>query len=269
MIAAAGDRIRAAVAAADARGAGAAGADLPGGHRPRRLGPRRQRQCVEDRPDAVGRAGLRLVRDRLFRRHLPAGRALPRPCGAARLPPRGGVPVFPVLGHPDRPDLRLHRPGGGGASRDRIRQGRLSGGRIPRCWRPSPNAPSSNWARCRRRTARSASTGCRCWASRPMWARRRKAITTMSRARAPARRDSNVADCALCDDFCTGLCRLQPVQPHGHVSHLGPVAAGALHDHGDGQLHWHPPGHDHDHHHPVYPHAKHPLGPESARKSRR
>ena len=24
--------------------------------------------------------------------------------------------------------------------------------------------------------------------------------------------------------------------------------------------------HHHDHHHPVYPHADHPLGPESVRK---
>jgi sirohydrochlorin cobaltochelatase len=85
---------------------------------------------------------------------------------------------------------------------------------------------------------------------------------------------SNVADCRLCGDFCTGECRLEPVEPHGHASHLG--APGAFHDHGDGQIHWHPPGHSHDHPlphghgpdhvHPTYPHAKHPLGPESARK---
>jgi sirohydrochlorin cobaltochelatase len=87
---------------------------------------------------------------------------------------------------------------------------------------------------------------------------------------------SNVADCALCDTFCTGLCRLPKVEPLGHVSHAG---TGAFHDHGDGQMHWHPHGnahahghghaHGHDHAHPVYPHADHPLGPESARKARR
>lgn len=89
---------------------------------------------------------------------------------------------------------------------------------------------------------------------------------------------SNVADCPLCEDFCTGECRLEPLpspnEPHGHVSHM--AGAGAFHDHGDGKLHWHPPhaGHSHshvhgaDHVHPVYPHAKHPLGPESARKPR-
>ena len=30
--------------------------------------------------------------------------------------------------------------------------------------------------------------------------------------------------------------------------------------------HAHDHGHDHDHAHAEYPHAKHPLGPESARK---
>lgn len=48
---------------------------------------------------------------------------------------------------------------------------------------------------------------------------------------------SNVADCVLCDDFCTGVCRLD--MDHHH--------------------------HDH-HHHPEYPHADHPLGPESVRR---
>ncbi|GAA3860603.1 sirohydrochlorin chelatase [Celeribacter arenosi] len=62
---------------------------------------------------------------------------------------------------------------------------------------------------------------------------------------------SNVADCTLCDTFCTGLCRLQKVD-HDHHHH------GHSHDH----------GHDHHHHHAEYPHAKHPLGPESARKAK-
>jgi sirohydrochlorin cobaltochelatase len=64
---------------------------------------------------------------------------------------------------------------------------------------------------------------------------------------------SNVADCALCDTFCTGECRLDA---HGHD-----------HDHHHHHDHDH---HDHTHtdghHHPDYPHAKHPHGPESARR---
>ncbi len=59
---------------------------------------------------------------------------------------------------------------------------------------------------------------------------------------------SNVADCALCDTFCTGMCRLVAQHTHDHHHH---------HDH----------DHHHDHHHAVYPHADHPHGPESARKS--
>jgi sirohydrochlorin cobaltochelatase len=73
---------------------------------------------------------------------------------------------------------------------------------------------------------------------------------------------SNVSDCTLCDHFCTGLCRLQQTD-HDHAHHHH-------HDHDD---HTHAHGHDHDHHshdhdhsHPEYPHAKHPHGPESARK---
>ena len=57
---------------------------------------------------------------------------------------------------------------------------------------------------------------------------------------------SNVAACALCNDFCTGECRLE-AQGHGH----------------DGGH-----GHDHGHHHARHPHAHHPLGPESVRRSR-
>ncbi len=82
---------------------------------------------------------------------------------------------------------------------------------------------------------------------------------------------SNVADCQLCDSFCTGLCRLQS-EPHGHASH---VPQGEWHVHGDGVPHFHAHGPDHHHHHghdhahPVYPHADHPLGPISALKSRK
>jgi sirohydrochlorin cobaltochelatase len=62
---------------------------------------------------------------------------------------------------------------------------------------------------------------------------------------------SNVADCALCDTFCTGECRLDEAGHHHH------------HDH------HHAHGHDqHHHHHAAYPHADHPLGPESARRKR-
>lgn len=69
---------------------------------------------------------------------------------------------------------------------------------------------------------------------------------------------SNVADCQLCDSFCTGLCRLE-TQDHHHHHH---------HHHGDDHGHDHSHDHDHDHHHPVYPHADHPHGPQSARKTR-
>jgi sirohydrochlorin cobaltochelatase len=66
---------------------------------------------------------------------------------------------------------------------------------------------------------------------------------------------SNVADCTLCDTFCTGLCRLEAQDHHDHHHHG--------HDH-----HHHHHDHDHHHHHAPYPHAKHPLGPESARKAK-
>ena len=62
---------------------------------------------------------------------------------------------------------------------------------------------------------------------------------------------SNVADCKLCDTFCTGMCRLEAQHSHDHDHH----------HHGD--------HHDHDHAHAVYPHAQHPHGPESARKSKK
>lgn len=65
---------------------------------------------------------------------------------------------------------------------------------------------------------------------------------------------SNVADCTLCDDFCTGVCRL-PEHQSSHHHH---------HHHGDGYHHDH--DHHHDHSHPPYPHADHPMGPESVRK---
>jgi sirohydrochlorin cobaltochelatase len=64
---------------------------------------------------------------------------------------------------------------------------------------------------------------------------------------------SNIADCQLCGDFCTGECRLPA--PGSDLT----AGAHLHHDHAD-----HP--HHHHHGHPAYPHAHHPLGPESARK---
>ena len=79
---------------------------------------------------------------------------------------------------------------------------------------------------------------------------------------------SNVADCALCDHFCTGACRLD-MDHHHHHDHDHGDGHGHHHhhhghDHGHGQGHGH--DHGHGHHHPPYPHADHPLGPESVRK---
>ena len=71
---------------------------------------------------------------------------------------------------------------------------------------------------------------------------------------------SNVADCKLCESFCTGECRLDLDHHHHHHDHHH------HHGHDHGHHHHH---HDHTHHHhPAYPHAKHPHGPESARKHR-
>jgi len=64
---------------------------------------------------------------------------------------------------------------------------------------------------------------------------------------------SNVEDCELCDSFCTGLCRLEGETGDSHHHDHA-------HDHGDGV---------HHHHHAPYPHADHPLGPESARKAKK
>ena len=86
---------------------------------------------------------------------------------------------------------------------------------------------------------------------------------------------SNVADCKLCDTFCTGACRLDLDAGHGH-SHEHAHDHHHHHHHDDDDHghhhhdhhhhhHHHHDGHDH-HHHPAYPHADHPLGPESVRK---
>lgn len=72
---------------------------------------------------------------------------------------------------------------------------------------------------------------------------------------------SNVADCALCETFCTGACRLEMGGHHHHHHH----DHGHSHDHDHDHHHHHHHHHSHDHHHATYPHADHPLGPESAR----
>lgn len=60
---------------------------------------------------------------------------------------------------------------------------------------------------------------------------------------------SNVADCDLCADFCTGACRVLRQDHHHHA-------------HNDDHDHTH--GHDHGHHHHHhYPHEAHPMGPRS------
>lgn len=79
---------------------------------------------------------------------------------------------------------------------------------------------------------------------------------------------SNVADCTLCADWCTGECRLHLDHHHGHHhGHSHDHHHGHHHDdsHGHGHSHGHSHGH---HHHAQYPHATHPHGPESARSQR-
>ena len=66
---------------------------------------------------------------------------------------------------------------------------------------------------------------------------------------------SDVANCRLCNDFCTGACRLEMTDHDGHHHHHH-------HHHGED-------GNHHHHHHHPYPHADHPLGPESVRDSER
>jgi len=60
---------------------------------------------------------------------------------------------------------------------------------------------------------------------------------------------ATVETCDLCDDFCTGACRLDLDHHHHHHHH-----------------HEHEHEHEHEHSHPEYPQAKHPLGPESVRQ---
>lgn len=72
---------------------------------------------------------------------------------------------------------------------------------------------------------------------------------------------SNVADCNFCETFCTGECRLHMQDHHHHHHH--DHSHDHSHDHGHDH---HDHSHDHGHDHPEYPHAKHPHGPESARR---
>ena len=65
------------------------------------------------------------------------------------------------------------------------------------------------------------------------------------------------AGCTLCDGECTGACQQQAHQHSHDHSHD--------HDHHHGHDHSH--DHDHGHHHHPYPHADHPLGPNSMKKS--
>ncbi len=88
---------------------------------------------------------------------------------------------------------------------------------------------------------------------------------------------SNVADCALCETFCTGECRLVAQEAeaaaHAHAhDHHHDHAHGHPHAHGHAHAHTHSHSysldhaHDHAHSHAPYPHADHPLGPRSARR---
>lgn len=80
---------------------------------------------------------------------------------------------------------------------------------------------------------------------------------------------SNVEDCALCGNFCTGECRLDQQDHHHHHHHGGDHQSEGKRHHGHGHEHHHH-GHSHEHHHHApYPHANHPHGPESARKAGR
>ena len=63
-----------------------------------------------------------------------------------------------------------------------------------------------------------------------------------------------VESCTLCERECTGAC-----QPDGVPLPVG--GSGGGHDHDHGQSHG-----QGGHHHPIYPHADHPLGPLTLRR---
>lgn len=69
--------------------------------------------------------------------------------------------------------------------------------------------------------------------------------------------------CDLCDRECTGAC-----QPDGIPIPLGGGHHhGSSHDHSHRHDHGHTHDHSHDHGHHPYPHADHPLGPDTLRKT--
>ena len=69
--------------------------------------------------------------------------------------------------------------------------------------------------------------------------------------------------CDLCERECTGAC-----QPDGIPIPLGGGHHhGSSHDHNHAHEHGHSHDHSHDHGHHPYPHADHPLGPETLRKT--
>ena len=69
--------------------------------------------------------------------------------------------------------------------------------------------------------------------------------------------------CDLCERECTGAC-----QPDGIPIPLGGGHHhGSSHDHSHGHDHGHTHDHSHDHGHHPYPHADHPLGPDTLRKT--
>ena len=69
--------------------------------------------------------------------------------------------------------------------------------------------------------------------------------------------------CDLCERECTGAC-----QPDGIPIPLGGGHHhGSSHDHSHAHDHGHTHDHSHDHGHHPYPHADHPLGPDTLRKT--
>ncbi|ADZ72318.1 sirohydrochlorin chelatase [Polymorphum gilvum] len=81
------------------------------------------------------------------------------------------------------------------------------------------------------------------------------------------------AECRLCEEFCTGACEEQvraavhSHDPHHHHHHDHDHDHSHAHDHDHGHHHGHSHSHDHGHHHSPYPHADHPLGPKSLKRS--
>jgi len=79
------------------------------------------------------------------------------------------------------------------------------------------------------------------------------------------------ADCAFCDGVCNGRCReiaAPAAQAAGHShahDHGHDHDHEHDHDHSHDRSHDHDHGHSHGHHHHPYPHADHPLGPVSLR----